>query len=416
MSQSSHAKWIIIALMVTIIIDVMGGGLVFPLFPHLFLDADSVLMPAAASLTLRHTYYVLAMGVWPLGIFFGTPYWGALSDTSGRKKMLAACLLGTAVTYVLGGLAVKVGDVWLFIASRLISGFFAGSFALAQAAIADVSLPNEKARNMSWITLALSIGLIIGPFITSITSLPEFSKWFTSATPFWFAAILACLNVGSIMALMPETFNKKTSESVSFLKAFTSFTFIFTDKRLKMLAWISLSVQLGWGFYVLTLALFLEQRFHLTTHYIGLFFSVMGISIMVMQLFIQPHLFKRYSLRNLFTVGALVCGGAFALGFIYPSLAMHWSIMIIGCMADLVTYSSLMAICSNSVSESEQGKVMGGAGALFGLAWVINSSIMAAVINHNIVLPFLLAGIGFIVGGILMSLYHPIQHNSTIEG
>jgi MFS family permease len=409
MSQSSQTKWTIFALMLTIVIDVMGGGLVFPLFPHLFLSANSVLMPAASSLSTRHLYYALAMGSWPLGIFFGTPYWGALSDQSGRKKMLAACLMGTAVTYVLGGVSLEAGSVWLFIGSRLIAGFFAGSFTLAQAAIADVSLPHEKARNMSWITLALSIGLVVGPFITSITALPELAKWFSSATPFWFAAILACLNTGSILALLNETITQENTSKVTFFRAVTSFTFIFTDKRLRALAWISLAVQMGWGFYILTVPLFLEQRFNLTTHDIGLFFSVLGVTLMVMQLFIQPKLFERFSLRHLFICGASICGITFSMGFMLPYLTMHWLIMILGSMFDLLTYSSLMAICSNSVSSAEQGKVMGGAGALFGIAWVINSSVIGPVVNHNILVPFLLAGLSFLVGALLMAICRPSQ-------
>jgi MFS family permease len=411
MSQSSQAKWVIFALMVTIVIDVMGGGLVFPLFPHLFLSSGSVLMPADASLSVRHAYYALAMGVWPLGIFFGTPYWGAMSDQSGRKKMLAVCLIGTAVTYVLGGMALKAGSVWLFVISRLISGFFAGSFTLAQSAIADVSLPHEKAQNMSWITLALSIGLVIGPFITSITALPELSKWFSSSTPFWFAAILACLNTASILALLNETVKENTNR-VSFFKAITSFTFIFTDTRVRALAWVSLAVQMGWGFYILTVPLFLEQRFGLTTHGIGLFFSVLGLTLMVMQLFIQPKLFKRFPLKLLFISGASICGITFLMGFIFPYLIAHWLIMIIGSMFDLLTYSSLMAICSNSVSDSEQGMVMGCAGALFGIAWVINSSVIAPIVNHNILVPFLLAGLSFLVGAFLMSRHKPKQTDS----
>ncbi|MDO8954231.1 MAG: MFS transporter [Gammaproteobacteria bacterium] len=415
MSRSPHARWIIFALMVTIIIDVMGGGLVFPLFPHLFLDQNSVLMATSASLSSRHIYYAIAMGAWPLGIFFGTPYWGALSDQSGRKKMLAICLLGTAVTYVLGGLSLEAGSLWLFIASRFISGFFAGSFALAQAAIADVSLPEEKARNMSWITLALSIGLVVGPFTTSITSLPELSKWFSSASPFWFAAILACLNIASIMSLLPETFTKDNSTKVTFMKAVTSFTFIFTDKRLRVLAWISLAVQMGWGFYILTVPLFLAQRFRLSTHDIGLFFSVLGLTLMFMQLFVQPHIFKRFSLRACFIAGSVLCGSTFLLGFFVPTLIMHWIIMIVGSTGDLLSYSALMAICSNSVGSKEQGKVMGGAGALFGLAWVIIACMLAPIVNYDIVIPFLLAGAGFLLGAFLMGFYHPVQSTQQEE-
>jgi MFS family permease len=355
------------------------------------------------------------MGVWPLGIFFGTPYWGAISDGAGRKKMLAICLMGTAITYVLGGIAISYGSVSLFIFSRLLSGFFGGSFSLAQAAIADVSLPHEKARNISWVTLALSIGLIIGPFITSITSLPEMAKWFSAASPFWFAAVLACLNVGSILALLPETFDRSNGQKISFITAIMSFTFIFTDKRLKLLAWISLAVQMGWGFYILNIALFLQQRFNMATHDIGIFFSIMGVCIMVMQLFIQPKLFARYSLKTLFIAGAALGGCAFTMSFLYPSLLVHCLVMIVGCMTDLLVYSSLMAICSNAVSESEQGKVMGGAGALFGLAWVINSGIIILTVNDSILIPFLLAGLSFLFGAFIMMRYQYVQLHSNLK-
>ena len=93
MTNSRINKSITIILIITVMIDVMGMGLIFPILPSLFLSNNSPFLSMTASISMRHVFYAIGIAFWPIGAFFGAPYLGKISDTIGRKKVLILSLL-----------------------------------------------------------------------------------------------------------------------------------------------------------------------------------------------------------------------------------------------------------------------------------------------------------------------------------
>src|SRR5262249_48531049 len=135
----------------TVFIDLLGFGIVIPLLP----------------------VYTKAYGASEsqLGILFGcfsgmqflfAPMWGRLSDRIGRRPVLIGGLVGTAASYVLFGLA---NSMPLLFASRILAGFFGANISTAQAYIADVTAPENRARGMGLIGAAFGLGFTLGPWI-----------------------------------------------------------------------------------------------------------------------------------------------------------------------------------------------------------------------------------------------------------
>jgi MFS transporter, DHA1 family, tetracycline resistance protein len=174
----------------TILIDSIGFGIMMPVLPQLLMDVGDLALPAAIALG---TWIGLVMAV---ASFFAAPVLGNLSDRFGRRPVLLASLAGLTADYVL--LAVVQTIPLLFLA-RILSGIFGGSFAAAQAAIADITVPEERARNFGFVSAAFGVGFVAGPAIGGL--LGEYGP----RAPFIAAAALSAINFLYGLFLFPDT-------------------------------------------------------------------------------------------------------------------------------------------------------------------------------------------------------------------
>lgn len=389
--QSSGALYV---LMLTIMIDVMGFGLIFPLMPTLFLSTHG-LVAGSVSVASRYWYYAIAVAAWPLGNFFGTAYLGELSDKYGRKKILVGCIAMVAASYLLGVVAIDLQALWVFMLSRILAGFFGGSYEIAQAAIADISTPDLKARNMSMITFAGSIGVILGPLISSLTSS------LSIATPFWIAGILSLINMLWILWVFVETFSPNLEKHISWARVFTACKFIFVDRRVSKMGLIFFFFILGWGFYLQQIPLVLQKIFYFDAHLIGLFFFVLGVGFALSMIFIQPALLKKCSLQTTYKLSALVVAITLLLASIILTAKLEWiSIFVIGVFF-IIAYGCILALISSAVTADEQGQAMGGLGAVGAIGFLVTGISLAALTKISINLPIYCAVGVYFISGIL---------------
>jgi len=404
--KTLHTSSLIIpTLIITIVVDVMGMGLVFPIIPSLIMGHSAILVSTSTPANIKMIFYGLAMGAWPAGIFFGTPFLGELSDRVGRKRILLFCLSITAFAYGLACVAILQQSFLLFLLARFLAGFSGGSFTIAQAVITDISRNHQKARNLGWITLAASIGIIIGPAISSIavsnTTLSRITM------PFWIAMVLALLNCLSLWILLKETHTPTNNAHLKLQRMFTSFTFIITDKRTWLLAVTFFLLELGWGFYIQEIPLVLTQLFHFNARSLGLVFTGLGIAMMVGVLFIQPLLLKHFPLKPLCIASAIMQALLFTLVYFMPTLGVNWSVVILGAIGNLLCYTCCLTLFSDAVTTKEQGQVMGGTGCIFGAAWMLNALLLGPLMNINLLLPLLLAALCILASGAVISPYQP---------
>lgn len=137
-----------------VFVDLMGFGLIVPLLP--FFAEHFEASPAVVG---------LLMASYSLAQLFSAPFWGRLSDHTGRRPVLLWSLGGIALAY--GWLAVA-DSLWMLFAARALAGLMAGNIAAAFAYAADVSTPATRAKAMGMIGAAFGLGFMIGPAIGGV--------------------------------------------------------------------------------------------------------------------------------------------------------------------------------------------------------------------------------------------------------
>jgi predicted MFS family arabinose efflux permease len=302
-------------------------------------------------------------------------------------------LIATASSYALSAYAIYTNSYLLFIASRFISGLSGGAFEIAQAAVIDISTVKNKARNLGYITMAASLGFVAGPVITSAMS----SLHISHTIPFLFAGVMALVNITFIMMFMRKDLPKNPGLIVDFRSVYRAILFLVADKRVRVIGIIYLLVQCGWGFYAQGVALFLHTVYGYGITETGLFYAAMGFATAFASLTIQPRIFARVSTTKALVVSALICGFGLVVVNIVGHEFMQWILSIVLSASQLICYTALLYIISMSVSDKEQGKAMGAAGAGFGLAWFVNDIAMGHLSSITPGTPITVGGLFYFV-------------------
>ncbi len=401
MTISKFQNKTLFILMGIIVFDVMGMGLVIPIFPQLFFIEDCVF--SGYSINLLYLFYGLGVSLWPLGTFLGTPYLGLLSDKHGRKKLLIVCLFALGLSYALTGIAIITHNIVLFLFIRFFGGFFGGAYDIAQASIADISSPDNKARNIGMISFAVSVGVIFGPVISGITTSSNLLFLFTLTTPFWLATAFAFINTVFIAISFKETFIPQKNINAELKKVFSLFMFAFKDSRIAMVGTAFLFYQIAFGIYITVMPILLEKNFNATIQSTGFFFCIIGIGIAFSILFIQKKVLNRINLISAsiyFLIILLVI--SIMLVFLQKNIFYDFISGFILGMCQLIIYSSMVTICSNSVSMYEQGKVMGGLGAITSFSLFLSGILSSLTADYSFYLPIILMIFSLIICLILM--------------
>ncbi|WP_081963942.1 TCR/Tet family MFS transporter [Hoeflea sp. BAL378] len=175
-------------------IDMMGVGLAFPLLPKLIQAVGDYSISEAAF------YNGSVALIYALAQFAFSPLIGNLSDAYGRRPVLLIAQSGLALDYLLMALA---PTLWWIAAARLVSGVFGATVSTASAYVADVSTPENRARNFGFIGMAFGLGFVIGPFLGGVLGEIDIHL------PFFVAGVLVALNVVFGYCVLPESLPKE---------------------------------------------------------------------------------------------------------------------------------------------------------------------------------------------------------------
>jgi DHA1 family tetracycline resistance protein-like MFS transporter len=246
-------------LLLVLFIDGMGLGLVIPVLNGLIFDTHSTFLAAATVSPIMHNViYGAVIGVYMLCWFWGAAILGDMSDYIGRKKSLVICLVGAFLGYLLSAVAVSLHSLSFLIIGRVIAGITSGSQPIAQAAIIDLSQPENKARNIGFILLALSFGFIFGPLLGGILSDNRLVARLDFSTPFYFSAIISSLNIVLLLLFFHETFeSKQTQLKINPYQAIHIFIAAFKNKKVKNLSIIFFIFIFGWSSFYSFICFFL---------------------------------------------------------------------------------------------------------------------------------------------------------------
>lgn len=343
---------------ITILLDKLGESILFPILPFLLERFRS----DAMTLGLLTSSFALAQ-------FFATPMIGSLSDRYGRRPVLLLCVLGTALSYYMFGLA---GSLWVLFVSRMIDGVTGGVAATAQAYIADISTPADRAKNFGLTGAAFGMGFVLGPALGGSLAGININL------PVFFAGTVALLNFFLGWVSLPESLRPENRRAFGWkdLNPFGQVTDLFQHDRIKGFLWTTFIFNFAFSGFSSIFVLFLNRRFGWGPSSAALVFVFIG----VLSTLIQGGLIRK--LIPAFGEGKLTLAGlvALAIGFglivvipsdsplIYPLLYFSQALLAFGVGLIL---PCLRGLISNRVSAQEQGRTIGNAQGLQSIASIL---------------------------------------------
>jgi len=343
--------------------------------------------------------------------FFGAAILGDISDTIGRRKALLICLIGAFFGYFLSAIAIIVKSLGLLIFGRVIAGFTSGSQPIAQAAIVDVSSPVHKARNIGLILLAVSLGFVFGPIIGGVLSDSNIVSWFSFSTPFYFASFISLFNAFLLWMTFKETFMKTKKVNINLAHAFWIFKSAFTHEKIRLLSVIMLIMIFGWSSYFTFISVYVLQVYHFTPLQNSLFLAVMGLGFSLGCGYLVDFCAKRYTNKNTVIVN-LFLTAIFVLILIFVKQQLvSWVCNFIVGTTIAIAYSTIIAMFSNQVTDTEQGWVMGVTGSIMALCFGLTAFLTGYFVKFGADFPMLLSFAGLTISGFIMFFFN---NNSAV--
>jgi MFS family permease len=371
-------------LFLIVFIDLVGFGLVIPLLPFY---AERFAATPLQMTTLFATFSLMAMVTAPL--------WGRLSDRVGRRPVLMVSMAASVVAY---GWLAFADRLWIVFAARAFAGACAGNIAAAQAYIADVTAPEDRARGMGMIGAAFGLGFIIGPVLGGVIAGDDLATA-DLQTPALIAAglsLIACLGV--IIALQES---RSPGHGFAVRGRVAAARDAFARPVLARLLVVSFLAILAFSGMETTFAWWAIAQFGWGPRPIGFVFFYVGLLLALMQGVLIGPLTRRIGEERLMIAGlGLIAIGLVALPFAraLPSLLFSVSALALGMGA---TQPSLNSLISRRAGADQQGEVLGVAQSVTALSRVLGPLMAGALFNMlGRGSPFL--GGALLVGGALL--------------
>ena len=383
----------------TLVIDIVGLGIIIPVVPQLIKDLLHTSDLSKASLYGGWMTFLYATMQ-----FLFAPFIGSLSDQYGRRPVLLISLLGFGLDYLF--LAFAPSILWLFV-GRTIAGITGASVTTASAYMADISDDSNRAQNFGMIGAAFGIGFIIGPMLGGF--LGEVSP----RLPFIVAACLAMLNVVYGYFVLPESlpvenrraFDWKRSNplgSLVHLKKYPAVSGLIFSLIFIYLA--SHAVQSNWSFANM-------EKFKWSPKMIGLSLGMVGLLVGLVQGVLIRYINPKIGNEKSVYFGIAL----YALGLILFAFAssswMMFVFLIPYCLGG-ISGPALQALISVHVPKNEQGELQGSLTSIMSVTSIAGPLIMTSLFAYftkpgN---PFYFPGASFLMGALFMIISASIAY------
>ncbi|MBC3541010.1 TCR/Tet family MFS transporter [Rufibacter sediminis] len=374
---------------VTLLIDVIGFGIIIPVLPRLISELIQ------GSLSEASLYGGWLMFAYSMTQFMFSPVLGNLSDRFGRRPVLLFSLFGFGIDYILLALAPNIG--WLFI-GRIIAGITGASMTTATAYIADISTPEKRAQNFGMVGAAFGLGFIIGPVIGGVLG------QFGPRVPFYAAAAITLLNWLYGYFILPESLSPELRRPFELRRA-NPVGSLLQLKRYPVVAGLvgalifvyiaAHSTQSTWSYYTM-------EKFQWNEAWVGYSLGAVGLMVAIVQggliRFINPALGPK---RSVYFGLAL-----YALGFLLFAFAsqpwMMFAFLVPYCLGGIAG-PALQGIISTQVPANEQGELQGGLTGLVSATSIVGPPLMTYLFAYftGANAPVYFPGAPFLMGAVL---------------
>ncbi len=355
-------------IMVAVLIDMISIGIIVPVLP-------SLLAQFTSSPTEQALWYGVMAFTFSVANFIGAPILGALSDRYGRRRVMLVGFCGLGFNFFAMAMA---NQLWILILVRMLGGAFQANVAVANAYVADISSPSQRARRFGQLGAMFGIGFMLGPVLGGILGDIHIRL------PFWVAGGFALLNLLYGIFVLPESLPLAHRRAIT-RTALNPLTSLRRLKRLQgvgRLVWTLALTNLATFVMYTTWVLYTSFRFAWGPMENGWSLFAMGLASTIVQGFLLAPLLRRFSAKRLALIGL----ASSALGYLGWGLATSGWVMFVVIGANLLGWTisaSLQSIVSNAADARTQGDAMGAVASLTSLmavvAPVLGAPLMATV-------------------------------------
>jgi MFS transporter, DHA1 family, tetracycline resistance protein len=331
-------------LFLIVFVDLIGFGLVIPLLPFYALRF------AASPLQVT-----LLMAVYSLMQLFTTPLWGRLSDRVGRRPVLIVSMAASVLAYLWIGSATAL---WMLFAARALAGACAGNIGAAQAYIADITKPEDRAKGMGLIGAAFGLGFIIGPALGGLLAGSD-PATADIESPAWVAAGLSFVALAGVALLLRESLPADRRSGAPPHRRVAAVIGVLGRPVLSRLILIFFLVILAFAGMESTFALWANAQFGWGPAQVGYVFAYVGMLSAIMQGGLIGRLTRRFGEERLLFCGlALIGAGLLVLPFVRSLAGLVAGVSGLALGMGL-TQPSTNSLISRRAGRDEQGEVLG---------------------------------------------------------
>ena len=367
----------------TVFVDVIGFGIVIPILPYYVKSFG-----ASAFQT------TLMFAAFSFFAFLSSPFLGAISDRVGRRPVLIASIISTAIGWFVFASARSI--VFLFL-GRIIDGAAAGNFTTAQSYLIDISRDEkERTSNIGIIGATFGVGFMVGPLMGGLLS--NVSHVF----PFWVAGGLATVNSISAYFFLPETHHKRDPQHPVKFNPIAPLIRAATDTKLRPYYITFLLFALTFVTYQSVFALFASAVFGFTASTTGILFACGGVIVTLNQTVLLKRVWKKYFSNGFLEIGGIVVFGVGMSLLVFKSLIPF----LVGLACNSLAQSILRVVITTEVAghadPRSRGETIGILGAVMSLAMVVAPVISGALYEIDLVYPYIL-GVGYMLLAFLIA-------------
>lgn len=367
-SRTERKNLPIAFILITVVLDAMGIGLILPVMPELIMDVRG------ADISQASIWGGILSATFAVMQFLFSPTIGNLSDRFGRRPVLLVSTAIMAIDYVVMALA---GTIWLLLAGRVVGGITSATQATASAFMADISTRSEKAKNFGLIGAAFGVGFVLGPVIGG--ALGELGP----RAPFYAAAALAAANFVFGYFVLPETVAPEKRRAFQWSRANPAggFKYIGALPGLTGLMIVYFCYQVANMVYPAIWAYYTAAAFGWSPGMIGVSLAVYGVAIAVTQAVVIRYVIGWLGEARTVWFGLLYnCATLTFVAFITEG----WLLLAFTPLSAFgaVVAPALQAVMSGRANDDQQGELQGVLSSINSIGMIATPVVMTSVFAY----------------------------------
>ena len=352
----------VVLIFLTIFLDLLGVGLLLPVLPYIVSGYQN----DALTVGLVTLSYSAAQ-------FLMTPVLGSLSDRYGRRPVLLVSLFGTAVGYFLFGWADSLA---MIVFSRLLDGITGGNISTAQAYLADITPPQDRAKSFGLIGAAFGLGFLLGPALGG-----QIARLGLRA-PAYAAGGLAIVTMALAFFLLPESLPPELRRTTPISwNPFRQILAALQRKNVQMLLIVSFLFMLAYSQLQSHFAYYTMARWRLNEQDNALYLTYLGLMAVIMQGFLIRRLTPIFGERKLSLIGLGLGISGLLVTAVAPGPLWLYLAMTFLAGGSGLAVPSMNALISQRATAGEQGWVLGVAQSMSAFARVVGPLMAGALFD-----------------------------------